>query len=97
MKTLKYENIAWRGDKIKAYDFDPKHTEKPFYLEGVVLDKGVLDVPYKCYLVRVTKIIYNGVDKTDSFYEYMRKQNKKPWKYVPFETDEEFHGRVKKI
>jgi hypothetical protein len=94
---LKYENVATLGDKIKAYDFDPTYSESPFYLEGIVLDKGFLDKPYKCYLVKVTKIVYNGFDKTDSFYEYMKKIKQKPWKYVPFETDDEFNGRVTNI
>jgi hypothetical protein len=98
MNTLKYEKVANVGEKIRAYEFDPNETGKPCYLEGVVLDKGFCDKPYKCYFVQVTKIIHFGEDKTEKFFNTMKNKFKvEPLKFVPFEMYDDYEKRVQKI
>ena len=88
--NLKFAKVAKPGDTIRAYDFDPKRTGTPCYIEGIVRDKGELDRGYGCYEIKLTKKVVDGFDVTDE-------TENKIW-YVPFETDLfEFDTRVIKI
>jgi len=75
-----FENTAKIGEKIRAYDFTPRPDRGDYYIEGIITDKGLLDLKdYLSYKITITKVVRNNVDVTDkSICKYS---------YVPFETD----------
>ena len=79
-KKLMFEDIADVGDKIRAFDFMPQADRGDYFIEGIVIEKGLLDLKdYLSYKICLTKVVRNNVDVTDkSICKYS---------YVPFETD----------
>jgi len=81
-KPLKFEDLANRGDRIRAYDFRG-NTEA--YIEGTVVDKGMTPGGYRGYTIQIE------VDGAD----FGRAGDQG---YVPFETSfMEYDSRVQKI
>lgn len=80
--NLMFENTAKIGDRIKAFDFVPQKGRGHSYLEGIVVDKGMLaNKNYYSYQIKITKVVKNGKDVTeDADYKYS---------YVPFETSDD--------
>ena len=88
--TLKYENTAQIGDTIKAYDHEPMEGRRDRYVEGVVIEKGM--IPYRdfgggyaAYTIRVT------ADATFTKPDHNRIGLEV---FVPFESDMDYDGRV---
>lgn len=79
-KKLMFEDTAEVGDKIRAYDFTPRSDRGDYYIEGIVTDKGLLDLKdYLSYKITLTKVVRDNKNVTDkSICKYS---------YVPFETD----------
>src|SRR5205814_1350647 len=75
---LKFEGLAKVGDKIRAYDHQPRDTNsKHYYVEGFVLDANA-EYPiekYKCYLI--------GCYKDTVYRPYQSRVGERV--YVPFE------------
>jgi len=81
-KPLKFEDLANRGDRIRAYDF-MGNTEA--YIEGVVKDKGMTPGGYYGYTIDIE------VDGMDAGREG-------DTGYVPFETSfMEYDTRVELV
>lgn len=81
-KKLMFEDTAKIGDKIKAFDFVPQKGKGNSYLEGIVIDKGMLgNNNYYSYQIKITKVVRNGKDVTE-FANYK-------YSYVPFETSDD--------
>jgi len=51
-KPLRFEDLANRGDRIRAYDF-MGNTEA--YIEGTVIDKGMTPGGYYGYTINIEK------------------------------------------
>ena len=52
---LKFENLAEVGNKIKAYDFQPREGHREHFLEGIVVNKGKTPFGFAAYHVLVTE------------------------------------------
>ena len=52
---LKFENVAEVGNKIKAYDFQPREGHPDKFLIGIVVNKGKTPLGFAAYSVIVTE------------------------------------------
>ena len=52
---LKFENVAEVGNKIKAYDFQPREGHPDRFLIGIVVNKGMTPLGFGGYSVTVTE------------------------------------------
>jgi hypothetical protein len=87
---LKYENVAEIGDTIRGYDFEPMPGRADRYIEGVVVDKGITEMGFGAYTIRV---------EVDAPANENRRSRVGHELMVPFETGPigEFDNRVEKI
>jgi hypothetical protein len=63
MEKLKFEGRFKVGQKIRAYDFAPRESVGPCYLEGPILairGHGEVDCQFPHYLVVVKKDVFAG-------------------------------------
>lgn len=79
---LKFENVAEVGNKIKAYDFQPRDGRPDYFLVGTVTNKGMTPLGFAGYTVTVTEspehTVREGIEM-----------------FVPFEVMfDEWDGRV---
>jgi len=81
---LKYENVAEVGDTIKALDFEPWVGREDVYLIGKVTDKGMNELGYAAYTVKVLESpgFESRVGTT---------------MYVPYQSNFDFEGRVCRV
>lgn len=54
MTTTETQMIVKNGDVIRAYDFKPMVGRPDCYVEGKVIDIGLLKCGYDAYLIEVT-------------------------------------------
>lgn len=86
MSDIDYTNTAEIGDTIRAYDFEPIPGRAPLYVEGEVINKGMIkEAGFKGYEITVTK----DADPDDGRVDEVV--------YVPFKYIFDFEGRVEKI
>lgn len=84
---MKYQALANIGDTIRAYDF---MGNKEAFIEGVIVDKGIIKHPvhgFEMYDGYTIKITVDGAD-------WGREGDEG---YVAFETSLEYDGRVELI
>ena len=97
MKTLTFKNTANMGDVIRGYDFPPRYNNeedyqnktnvKVCYIEGVVINKGMIGNTsfgdFEGYTIKVTKEIVFNEDVTG------KTARKGTVMFVPYETADE--------
>lgn len=82
---LKFEDVANIGDKIKAYDFQPRRARENRFVVGTVIDKG-FDDHMHAYIYKVR------VEEDTLFPE-----NPRSVVGVPFEILFDYDHRVQKV
>ena len=55
--------IAKVGDEIKAFDFKPLKGRADCFIQGVVVKKGMTDLGYYGFTIKVTKKIVGGIER----------------------------------
>ena len=82
---LKFEGIAI-SSKIKAYDFEPMPGRGECFVEGVIVDAGIVGEGYKAYTIKVTRDVFAGEESDERVGEEV---------FVPMQTGFfEFDERV---
>ena len=57
---ITHANRFKAGDMIRAYEFKPMAGRDDCYHEGQVLDPCYKNEGYDCYLIQVTRHVFNG-------------------------------------
>ena len=58
-QMLKFENVARKGDMIRAYDFQPFPGRGECYVEGFVMDISE-DLGFKAFVILVFNAVFGG-------------------------------------
>lgn len=58
--TLKYQDIAKHGDRIRSYDF---HGRTDCYVEGEVV--SITNHPYAAFIIECDREVWQGKDTTE--------------------------------
>ena len=84
---LKFEGIAI-GSKIKAYDFEPMPGREESFVEGIIVDAGMVGGGYKAYTIKVTREVFSGEEVELDEYSRLGEEVFVPMEVSMMEYDE---------